>query len=144
MSQILNFVLMEPRLEVTCAIIEHDGKVLCARRSAEMTHPGKWEFPGGKVEAGEGPETCLVREIREELGVLIGALSPLSPVDHRYPGGRPLRLIPFRCRILEGSPVALQHEEIAWMDRSELARLDWVEADIRIVEEYLRISGSRV
>ena len=58
-------------LRVACAIIERDGRVLAAQRSAAMTLPLKWEFPGGKIEAGESPEECLIRELMEELGVTV-------------------------------------------------------------------------
>ena len=60
-----------PHLQVSCAIIERDGLVLAARRSATMSLPLKWEFPGGKIDPGESPEECLVRELREELRILV-------------------------------------------------------------------------
>lgn len=124
-------------LRVTCALIEDGGRVLCARRSASMAHPLKWEFPGGKVEPGEDEAACLVREILEELAVRVEVLERLPDSPHTYPGGRPLVLIPFLCRIAAGVPEPLQHDELRWAAPEELPSLDWAEADVPIWREYL-------
>lgn len=71
-------------LRVTCAIIENEGKVLCAQRSEKMNLPLKWEFPGGKVEGDEDLITCLKREIKEELGVEIAVLEQLPSNFQKY------------------------------------------------------------
>ncbi|TVR73094.1 MAG: (deoxy)nucleoside triphosphate pyrophosphohydrolase [Marinilabiliales bacterium] len=123
---------------VTCAIIEKDGMVLCAQRSGSMHLPLKWEFPGGKKTEGESPEDCLRREIQEELGIEIGITGRLASNVHSYPGRNPFELVPFRCRIKEGSPVAREHRQIKWVRVSDLRSLDWAGADIPVVENYLR------
>lgn len=124
-------------IRVTCAIIESESGVLCARRGEGMTHAGMWEFPGGKVEKGESNEACLIREIREELDVTIEIISPLDWQPFTYPGGLSLALIPFRCRIVEGQPKAIQHEEIRWVTRENLPDLNWAEADVPVLKDYL-------
>ena len=77
--------LNEKHIQVTCAIIEQDGFVLAAQRSATMRLPFKWEFPGGKIQSGETPEECLHREIDEELGVEIAICKYLPLATHNYP-----------------------------------------------------------
>lgn len=90
-------------IHVTCAIIQHKGKVLICQRSAQMNLPHKWEFPGGKIEPGESREACLVREIREELGITIRIGQPLTAVEH-HDGGFALTLYPFVCTLAGGTP----------------------------------------
>ncbi len=123
---------------VTCAIIEKDGLVLCAQRSELMHLPLKWEFPGGKVAGSESPEDCLRREISEELGIEVEIIARLPSSRHSYPGCSPFELVPFRCRIKEGLPVAKEHRQIMWVSVSELRSLDWSGADIPVLENYLR------
>jgi len=123
-------------IRVTCAIIENKNKVLCAQRSALMNLPLKWEFPGGKLEAGESEEDCLIREIREELNLIIGNLERLPSNIHTYEGGKAIELIPFRCKVVEGNLILKEHQQIKWLTAAELLILDWAEADISIVEYY--------
>jgi 8-oxo-dGTP diphosphatase len=122
---------------VTCAIIENNGKVLCARRSESMHLPLKWEFPGGKTEDGEEPEACLKREIREELGIEIIIVERLTSNRHTYPGRKSFELIPFRCRLAGGIMNIREHKQVQWLEKSELRDLDWAEADIPILNNYL-------
>lgn len=123
---------------VTCALIERDGKLLLARRPEGKAMAGKWEFPGGKVNPEESYESCLRREIEEELGCQISVGAALSPVIHAYPGGN-IQLIPFRCSLLSGEPQALEHSEIRWLDPDHLPEMDLAEADKPIAEEYRQI-----
>ena len=71
-------------LHVACALIERSGKVLATQRSAAMSLPLKWEFPGGKIKDGERPEECLERELHEELGIEIAIGKSLCPTTHQY------------------------------------------------------------
>src|SRR5690606_20071638 len=124
-------------MKVTCAIIEHEGKVLCAQRSGNMKHPYKWEFPGGKVEDYEDLETCLKREIKEELGVEIGVLERLPSNFHIYSELK-LELIPFRCSLQTFEIELLEHSQIIWLPVEKLKDLDWAEADLPIVDNYIK------
>ncbi|WP_437921540.1 (deoxy)nucleoside triphosphate pyrophosphohydrolase [Sphingobacterium sp. LRF_L2] len=125
-------------LEVTCALIEHDKKILVCQRSEQMKMPLKWEFPGGKIEAGESKETCLKREIKEELGLTIEIIAALTPVLHHYPEFT-IMLHPFRCRFIDGKLLLAEHAQAAWIPAFELKQYDWAEADIPIVKEYLAL-----
>lgn len=124
-------------IRVTCAIIENEGKVLCAQRSERMSLPLKWEFPGGKLENGESIEVGLIREIQEELGVQLKVLEVLPDNLHSYSAVKVVRLIPMRCEILSGNAKITEHKQIKWLSREELLSLDWAEADIPIVNRYV-------
>jgi 8-oxo-dGTP diphosphatase len=120
-------------IHVVCAVIEgNDGRLLACRRSPEQSMPGKWEFPGGKVEIDENAEDALIREIREELGCAIHVASSLPVVEHDYPEFS-IRLIPYLCS-LEGRsvPQILEHAEMRWVTVADCAALDWAEADVPI------------
>lgn len=123
-------------LQVTCAIIEHKGKVLICQRSAQMRLPLKWEFPGGKVEPDESKEECLAREIREELGITIRIDRELSTVKHYYPDFS-LCLYPFVCSLVSGILSPAEHAQAIWTTKDELPGYDWAEADVPVVVEYL-------
>jgi 8-oxo-dGTP diphosphatase len=123
-------------LRVTCAIIEKEGKVLVTQRSEKMKQPLKWEFPGGKVEKGESEEECLQREIQEELNIKIKPVKKLSPNVHVYTEIT-IQLIPFVCQYQAGEIHLLEHARYEWLDKKELVNLDWAEADIPILKEYL-------
>jgi 8-oxo-dGTP diphosphatase len=121
-----------PLTEVSCAVIMDGDRVLVTQRSEHMPHPLKWEFPGGKLQPGETPEGCIIREIREELGVEISVLQLLPSVRHRYPDLN-IKLIPFVCSITKGEIDLSEHRSFSWISRSELDQIDWLEADIGVV-----------
>jgi 8-oxo-dGTP diphosphatase len=121
-------------LQVTCAIIENNGKILCALRSEKMKLPLKWEFPGGKIEANESLEACLKREIREELGIEIDILEQLPSFKHSYSANFSIELLPFRCNLLSHEIHLAEHKQIKWLSLEELKELDWAEADLPIVD----------
>lgn len=128
-------------IDVCCAIIiDEEGKVLVAQRSANMLLPLKMEFPGGKMEPGESAEACLIREIKEELNVDIQILSERTAHQHVYPEFS-IRLIPFVCRIVAGDVVLKEHASYSWMETSALQGCDWAAADIPIVNDYLDSPG---
>lgn len=125
-------------LEVTCAIIVHEGKILICQRSATMKMPLKWEFPGGKVEDGESKEDCLRREIQEELNIDITIGQALTPVEHQYPDFS-LCLYPFVCNLEAGIVHPTEHAQTLWVEAKDLQKYDWAEADVPIVNEYLNL-----
>lgn len=125
-------------ISVTCAIIEHEQKVLCAQRSTEMDLPLKWEFPGGKVEDQEELEECLKREIKEELGVKIKILERLPSSKHKYLEKKIINLIPFRCSLQTFEIELKEHLRIEWVLPKKLSQFDWAEADIPIVQYYIQ------
>ena len=92
---------IQQHIGASCAIIEKNGLILVAQRSEAMAMPLKWEFPGGKVEPDESAATCLQREIREELGVEIGIISPVAPSTWSYPDFT-ITLYPFVCYVSGG------------------------------------------
>lgn len=102
-----------------------------------MSHPGKWEFPGGKIAPGESPAACLRREIREELGIEVELGRELPPATHHYPA-RTVTLFPFVCTIVAGEPRLHEHAAVVWLLPAELAALDWAEADLPVLAAYLR------
>lgn len=98
-----------------CALLDSEGAVLIAKRPAGRPLAGLWEFPGGKVEAGERPEDALIRELREELGIEIAAsdLTPLTFASHAYPDFHLLMPV-YLCRRWRGSVEAHEGQELSW------------------------------
>ena len=127
-------------IQVACAVIERDGLVLAAQRSATMSLPLKWEFPGGKIDAGESPEECLRRELVEELGLHVQVGTPLPVVTHDYPTFT-VTLHPFICAIESGEMTLHEHAAVMWLPAEELATLDWAEADLPVIDAYCEEGG---
>lgn len=121
-------------IPVTCAIIFFEGKVLATQRSEKMDLPGKWEFPGGKVEQGETSEECLKREILEELAIEIEISEQLTPVEFSYVQ-KAIRLIPFAAWWKAGQIHPSEHAQYAWVEKKDLFSLNWAPADLPIVHE---------
>lgn len=126
-------------LHVACAIIEQEGLVLAAQRSATMSLPLKWEFPGGKIETGESPEECLIRELMEELGVSVLVGAALSPATHGYPDFT-VTLYPFTCRLTGGTMTPHEHNALTWIEPQRMPELDWAAADLPVISEYLTLT----
>lgn len=125
------------RIKVTCAVIEYDDKVLVVQRSAKMKLPLKWEFPGGKVEEGESDEACIIREIMEELNIDITISQKLQFSEFDYPNVS-IVLIPFIAKQIGGVIKLKEHLNYKYLTKFELINLDWAEADIPILNEYLK------
>ena len=124
-----------PHLQVACAIIERGGLVLATQRSAAMSLPLKWEFPGGKIRQGESPAGCLRRELLEELGIEAPVIEALAPSTHRY-ASFTVTLHPFRCREPSGPITLHEHAALAWVAPGDLPALDWAEADLPVIAAY--------
>ncbi|MDH4231967.1 MAG: (deoxy)nucleoside triphosphate pyrophosphohydrolase [Nitrospirota bacterium] len=123
-------------LQVACAIIENEGKVLATQRSNSMSLPLKWEFPGGKIDPFELSEDCLRRELIEELGLHINIGRALPPQTHHYPTFT-VTLYPFVCTIESGEITLHEHTAAVWLPPEKLNTLDWAEADWPVIESYL-------
>lgn len=124
-------------IRVVAGLIEDDqGRLLACRRPEGKHLAGKWEFPGGKIEAGESRTKALIRELEEELGILVEVHGQLTPVVHDY-GRGPIELIPLRCRIRSGTPEPREHSELRWCDADALGRLDLAAADLPILAEWV-------
>ncbi|MCO5950767.1 (deoxy)nucleoside triphosphate pyrophosphohydrolase [Mucilaginibacter flavidus] len=124
-------------IDVTCAlIVDSQNRVLAAQRSSTMSLPLKWELPGGKIELNETPEECLVREIKEELDIEIKILKKLQSNTHTYPNII-VNLIPFISKHVSGVISLKEHASYQWLDGNELLDLDWAEADVPILHNYL-------
>jgi 8-oxo-dGTP diphosphatase len=123
-------------IDVACALIERDGRVLVAQRPPGKAHALKWEFPGGKLEPGEDAAAALAREIREELGVEIAVGAALPAAVHDY-GAFSIRLHPFVCALRAGEPHPHEHAAVRWCLPHEIAALDLAAADRPVLPSYL-------
>jgi 8-oxo-dGTP diphosphatase len=108
-------------LVAACALVDTDGRVLIAQRPAGKAMAGLWEFPGGKIEDGERPEDTLIRELREELGIVVkeACLAPLTFASHAYADFHLLMPL-YLCRRWEGIVVAQEGQTLAWVRPNRL------------------------
>ena len=113
-----------------CALVDVDARVLVCQRPAGKSLAGLWEFPGGKLEPGETPEACLIRELEEELGVVVtqACLAPFVFASHGYDDFHLLMPL-YLCRRWEGFVQAREHAALKWVKPSELAGLPMPPAD---------------
>jgi mutator protein MutT len=120
------------RVEVSAALIFHGGKLLITRRHSKSHLGGLWEFPGGKREPGETFEQCLVREIREEVGVEISVGQLFEEIAHDYPE-KSVHLKFFSCQLLAGEPQPVDCAAVQWVTKSELADFEFPAADRQLL-----------
>ena len=125
---------MKTLLVVACALVDADNRVLIAQRPEGKTMAGLWEFPGGKVEPGETPETALIRELKEELGIdtWSSCLAPLTFASHAYPDFHLLMPL-FACRRWQGTPQAREGQELAWVRAGKLKDYPMPPADLPLI-----------
>ena len=126
-----NYLFM---LDVTCAIIFFDDKILVTQRSATMNLPLKWEFPGGKLEANENEVDCIRREIKEEINIEIEIVEKLPNSIYDY-GSFKINLIPFVAKYVSGEIKLVEHADYKLLKSNELQHLDWANADWPLVKE---------
>ena len=131
--QPFNHSTIQP-VHVSAALIFHNGKLLITQRRADAHLGGLWEFPGGKREAGETFEQCLVREIREELGVEISVGELFEGIRHDYPE-KSVHLKFFTCQLLSGEPQPLDCAAVKWIEKSGLTAHEFPAADAQLLEK---------
>ena len=121
-------------LVAACALVDADGRVLLAQRPAGRAMAGLWEFPGGKVEAGERPEQTLIRELREELGIAVteACIAPLTFASHGYSDFHLLMPL-YVCRRWEGAVTAKEGQKLAWVRPNRLRDYDMPPADVPLI-----------
>lgn len=125
---------MKKTVRVVGAIILNEtDEVLCALRSPEMSLPNYWEFPGGKIEAGETIQEAIIREIKEELDCDIEAFEVFNDYTHEYENIF-VNLITVVCKLVNGTPTASEHAQLRWVSKKDLKALNWAPADIPAVE----------
>jgi mutator protein MutT len=120
------------KIDVVAAIIRRNGKILITKRLKDAHLGGLWEFPGGKVEAGESFEAALQREIEEELGVQIVVGGEFFTTEHDYPN-KSVRLHFFGCTLVEGQPQSLGVSDFQWVDPQELPNFEFPPADVELI-----------
>jgi 8-oxo-dGTP diphosphatase len=127
-------------VRVVAAILEREERILICRRRPDQAHALQWEFPGGKVEAGETPAQALARELEEELGIADAEGRQISTYDYTYPGKKPITLFFFRVYSYRSEPQNLIFYEMRWEPAANLAEFDFVEGD----REFIRGLASGV
>jgi 8-oxo-dGTP diphosphatase len=127
-------------LVAACALIDSDGRVLLAERPAGKPMAGLWEFPGGKVDDGERPEDTLIRELSEELGIIVNeaCLAPLTFASHSYADFH-LVMPLYVCRRWEGSVMPLERQRLAWVRPNRLREYPMLPADEPLVSHLIAL-----
>ena len=123
---------------VTAAIIVDDGRVMITRRREGEKLAGAWEFPGGKVEPGETLQDCLVRELREELGVITEVGQVLAESEYHYEHGS-IQLVALDTHIISGEITLTVHDKIEWVRPDDLLNFSLAPADISIAKHLAKI-----
>jgi mutator protein MutT len=121
---------------VVAGLLEREGSILICQRRANQAHPLKWEFPGGKLEAGETPGTAIVRELNEELGIASEAGEEIARYEFTYPGKNPIELVFIRVARWSGEIDNRIFETILWERPQALADYDFLEGDAPFLKSF--------
>lgn len=119
-------------IEVCCAIILKEAKILAVQRGPGSNHPLEWEFPGGKIHPDETMEQCIVREIDEELTLQVKVTDLLSSIEFDYTSKK-INLIPLVCEIISGEIILTEHVAQRWFDLEEWETMKWSDADHELI-----------
>ena len=127
-------------LVAACALVDTDARVLIAQRPAGRPMAGLWEFPGGKIDAGERPEDTLMRELKEELGIIVeeGCLAPLAFASHTYPDFHLLMPL-YVCRRWQGTVTPLEGQNLAWVRSNRLRDYPMPPADEPLIAHLMTL-----
>lgn len=127
-------------LVAACALLDADGRVLIAQRPPGRSMAGLWEFPGGKIEPGERPEQTLIRELKEELGIVVTepCLAPLTFASHAYPDFHLLMPL-FVCRRWTGTPTPLEGQTLKWVKPNALRDFPMPPADLPLISHLMAL-----
>jgi mutator protein MutT len=126
---------MSKPIIVTAAIMVKANKVFAARRNPDSHMAGFWEFPGGKIETGETPEACLVRELFEEFGIVTQVGAFFGENTHDY-GTKTIQLLAYQVTHVSGEFELMAHDQSRWLSPDELDQVKWAPADIPLVALY--------
>lgn len=122
---------------VVKALNEQGETIIFATQRGYGEFKGGWEFPGGKIEAGETPQQALIREIQEELDTKIAVGDLIDTIEYDYPTFH-LSMDCFWCEVVSGDLVLKEHEDAKWLTREELDSVEWLPADVTLVEKIRR------
>jgi mutator protein MutT len=125
------------RIDVALAVVTRKGRILICQRKLDDTFGGLWEFPGGKRERGEDLETCMARELMEELAITAMIVRKLTAIKHDYPRAR-LTLHPFLCEHCAGKPKLLECRQVKWVKADELSKYQFPPANESLLKEIQR------
>jgi 8-oxo-dGTP diphosphatase len=128
-------------VRVVAALILRDHQVLICQRTKHQSLPLRWEFPGGKMEAGEQPKHALRRELEEELGIVAKIGDEVSRIRHDYKNGREVDLRFYRVQEFKGEIENRIFHDVRWVPRGDLPKYDFLEADVELVNQ---IASGRV
>lgn len=129
-------------LIVAAGVVSHQGRFLITRRLLGASFAGYWEFPGGKVNPGEGLKAALQRELQEELGIQVEVDAERMVIEHRY-SNRAVRLHCFDCRLVGGEPRALECAEWRWVRPEELDQFQFPPANIALIQSLHKIAPAQ-
>jgi 8-oxo-dGTP diphosphatase len=133
--------LQVPHKQIGVAVISNEaGEILIDKRKMSGAMGGLWEFPGGKIEAGETIVDCILREIQEELAIEISVGEHLITIDHTYPTVR-VTLIAHYCKHIGGIPQPIESDEIRWVEVGDLHEYQFPDANVAIIQAILHRSG---